>query len=116
MTPAPPQLVRHRGLAKSVPLALLGIVLLAAFFVPGRDPVTHRVIIEWRPSAELTALVFLVAIAALARPQFIARRVVAGVLALLVVAAAVLNLADAAAPALLGRDLNLYWDLRHMPS
>src|SRR5689334_5774212 len=37
-------------------------------------------------------------------------------LALLVVAAALLNLADALTPTLLGRDLNLYWDLPHLPS
>jgi hypothetical protein len=33
-----------------------------------------------------------------------------------VVAAALLNLADAATPSVLGRDLNLYWDLGHLPS
>jgi hypothetical protein len=53
---------------------------------------------------------------ALARPQLVAARGVAFTLAFLVVGAALLNLADAATPSLLGRDLNLYWDLRHLPS
>ncbi len=54
--------------------------------------------------------------AALASPRLAARRGFAFLLALLVVGAAVLNLADAATPSLLGRDLNLYWDLQHLPS
>ncbi len=116
MALAPPQLPPPRQLAGSVLAACLGMLLLAALFVPARDPVTHRIAIEWRPSAELAALVFVVAIIALARPQFVTRRTVALVLAFLVVAAAFLNLVDAAAPALLGRDLNVYWDSRHMPS
>ena len=37
-------------------------------------------------------------------------------LAVLVVVMALLNLVDAATPTLLGRDLNLYWDLPHLPS
>jgi hypothetical protein len=116
MTPVSPQLVRPAGLARSAFAVCLGMLLLAAFFLPGRDPVTHALAIEWRPSAELAGLLFLVSIAALVRPHFAARRSAAAALALLMVAAALLNLADAATPALLGRDLSLYWDLRHLPS
>jgi hypothetical protein len=54
--------------------------------------------------------------AALASPRLVAGRGFAFVLALLVVGAALLNLADTATPSVLGRDLNLYWDLRHLPS
>jgi hypothetical protein len=85
-------------------------------FIPARDPVTHGLTVGWRPSAELAFLLFLVAIAAVARPQMIAAPPAARILAVLVVAMALLNLVDAATPTLLGRDLNLYWDLSHLPS
>ena len=92
------------------------MLLLALMFAPARDPVTHGLTVEWRPSAELAFLLFLVAIAAVARPQMIAAPSAARILAVLVVAMALLNLVDAATPTLLGRDLNLYWDLPHLPS
>ena len=115
MTPAPPQLAPPRARIRAILTTVLGVVLLAAL-LPARDPVTHRLAAEWRPSAELAGVLFLIAMAALASPPLVARRGFAFVLALLVVAAALLNLADAATPSLLGRDLNLYWDLRHLPS
>src|SRR5512133_2244189 len=116
MMPAPPRRAHPRRLTRGVPAACLRVLLLVTFFVPARDPVTRHLAIEWRPLADLAVLVLVVAIVALARPQFVARRGVAIGLAVFVAAAAFLNLVDAAAPALLGRDLNLYWDLRHMPS
>jgi hypothetical protein len=91
-------------------------VLLVALFLPAHDPVTHSLAAEWRPSGELAGVLFLIAMVALASPRLVARRGFAFVLAVLVVAAVLLNLADAATPSLLGRDLNLYWDLRHLPS
>jgi hypothetical protein len=91
-------------------------VLLGLMFAPSRDSATHGLTIEWRPSAELAFLLFLVAIAALARPQMIAAAFAARSLAVLVVVMALVNLVDAATPTLLGRDLNLYWDLQHLPS
>src|SRR5438876_4039668 len=116
MMPAPQQLASPRRLMSGMLAASLGMLALAVLFLPSRNSVTHALAIEWRPSAELAALFFLVAMAALAAPRFAARRAPAIALALLVTAAALLNLADAATPALLGRDLNLYWDLRHLPS
>jgi hypothetical protein len=115
MTPAL-QPATHRGLVRGGLGACVGVVLLAALFLPARDLATHALVLEWRPSAELAGLLFLIAMAALLRPQWIASRGLALMLALLVVAAALLNLAGAATPTLLGRDLNLYWDLRHLPS
>jgi hypothetical protein len=112
VTPTP---TRH-GLVRDALSACFGTLLLVALFLPARDAVTHGLTLEWRPSAELAGLLFLVAMAALARPQWALRRGPAVMLGLLVVAAALFNLADAAAPTLLGRDLNLYWDLRHLPS
>jgi hypothetical protein len=85
-------------------------------FAPSRDSATHGLTVEWRPSAELAFLLFLVAIAAVARPQMIAVSSAARNLAVLVVVMALFNLVDVATPTLLGRDLNLYWDLPHLPS
>lgn len=116
MALVPPQLTKPRGLAGIIAAASFGALVLAGFFLPAREPGTHHLAIEWRPSAELAGLMFLVAMAALVRPQFAARRAAALLLAVVVAAAALLNLADAATPSLLGRDLNLYWDLRHLPS
>jgi hypothetical protein len=116
MTPAPLQLAPSRTRIRTIWTALVGVLLLAALFLPARGPVTHGVALEWRPSAELAGVLFLIAMAALASPRLVAGRGFAFVLALLVAGAALLNLADAAIPSLLGRDLNLYWDLQHLPS
>jgi hypothetical protein len=112
MTPA----LTHRRLVRRAFGACLEILLLAAFFLPAREAATHGLALEWRPPAELAGLLFLVAMTALARPQWVTRRGPAIILAFLVVVATLFNLANAAAPTLLGRDLNLYWDLRHLPS
>lgn len=116
MTPAPQRLARPRWLLHGALAPLVGLLLLTAFLLPARDPLTHGLAVDWRPSAELAGLLFLVGMAALARPQLVAGRGPAALLALLVVVAALLNLADAAIPMLLGRDLNLFWDVRHLPS
>lgn len=117
MTPASRQLLApSRAQMREVLMAVLGVLLLAALFLPARGPVTHSVALEWRPSAELAGVLFLIAMAALAGPRVVAGRGVALALALLVAGAALLNLANAATPTLLGRDLNLYWDLRHLSS
>jgi hypothetical protein len=99
-----------------LPIAVFGILLLALIFTPARNPVTLGFTVEWRPSAELAFLFFLVGVAAAARPRMIVAPPTARILAVLVVAMALLNLVDAATPTLLGRDLNLYWDLPHLPS
>src|SRR2546430_14261610 len=106
MTPAPQQLASPRARIRGVPMAVLAVVLLAGLFLPARDPVTHMVALEWRPSGELAGLLFLIAMAALACPRCATGRGLAVALALLVGAAALLNLADALTPTLLGRDLN----------
>jgi hypothetical protein len=116
MTPVEQHPRRLRDPTGSVPGAARGVLLLASMFVPGRDPATHGLTVEWRPSAELAFLLFLAAIAAVARPQMIALSSAARVLGVLTVTMALLNLVDAATPTLLGRDLNIYWDLPHLPS
>lgn len=95
---------------------MLGVLLLALMFVPARDHLAHGLTVERRPSAELACLLFVVAVAAAARPQMVAARSTVRILAVLVGAMALLNLVDAATPTLLGRDLNLYWDLPQLPS
>jgi hypothetical protein len=116
MTPVGLHLPRFRRPTDHLPGAVLGVLLLALMFAPSRDSSTHGLTVEWRPSAELAFLLCLVAIAAVARPQMIAASSAARNLAVLVVVMALLNLVDAATPTLLGRDLNLYWDLPHLPS
>jgi hypothetical protein len=116
MTPARARFTRSSRSAGRLAAAAIGVLLLALLFIPGRDSVTHALSLEWRPSAELAGLLFVVAIIALARPQLVSGRRAALFLAVIVGAMALLNLADAAIPTMLGRDLNLYWDLRHLPS
>jgi hypothetical protein len=116
MTPVGLRLPRFRRPTDHLPGAVLGVLLLALMFAPSRDSPTHSLTVEWRPSAELAFLLFLVAIAAVARPRMIAVSSAARNLAVLVVVMALLNLVHAATPTLLGRDLNLYWDLPHLPS
>ncbi len=116
MKPVGQQLPRFRRPTAGLPAAGLGVLLLFLLFLPTRDPVTHSLAIEWRPSAELAFVLFLVAIAAVARPQIVGTRLAAGILAVGVGVAVLLNLVHAVIPTLLGRDLNLYWDLRHLPS
>ena len=116
MMPAGQQLPRFRRPTAGLPAAGLGVVLLFLLFLPTRDPVTHSLAIEWRPSAEFAFVLFIVAVAAVARPQIVDARLAARILAVVVGVAALLNLFRAAIPTLLGRDLNLYWDLRHLPS
>ena len=116
MTPVRRQPPRSRRPRDRLLRAVLGLLLLALVFVPARDPVTHSLTIEWRPSAELACLLFGVAVAAAVRPQIFEASATACILAVVVAAMAFLNLVDAATPTLLGRDLNLYWDLPHLPS
>jgi hypothetical protein len=116
MMPAGQQLPRFRRPTDGLPAAGLGVVLLFLLFLPTRDPVTHSLAIELRPSAELAFVLFIVAIAAAARPQIVGAPLAARVLAVVVGVAALLNLFRAVIPTLLGRDLNLYWDLHHLPS
>jgi hypothetical protein len=116
MTPAPQQLASPRNPPREALVASFGLLSLAALFLPSRQAATHAISIDWRPSAELAGLFFLVAMTALAAPRFLVRSGPAAVVALLVTAAALLNLIGAATPMLLGRELNPYWDLKHLPS
>src|SRR5215475_761990 len=114
MMPVGQRLPRFRRSTAGLPAAGLGVVLLFLLFLPTRDPVTHSFAIGWRPSAEFAFVLFIVAIAAVARPQIVASRLAACVLAVVVGVMVLFNLVHAVIPTLLGRDLNLYWDLGHL--
>ena len=87
--------------------AVLGVLLLVLLLLPARDPATHALSIEWRPTAPLAFLLFLAAVAGAARPQMITTPASARILGGLVTALALLNLVDMATPTLLGRDLKI---------
>jgi hypothetical protein len=116
MTPVRQDLRRFRHPTVRLAGAVLGALLLVLLFLPARDPATHGLSIEWRPTAPLAFLLFLAAVAGAARPRAITAPPAAHILGGLVTALALLNFVDAATPTLLGRDLNLYWDLPHLPS
>ena len=116
MTPVRQDVRRFRHPTVRLARAVLGVLLLVLLFLPARDPATHALSIEWRPPAPLAFLLFLAAVAGAARPQMITTPASARILGGLVTALALLNLVDMATPTLLGRDLNLYWDLPHLPS
>jgi len=116
MTPVRQDRPRFRHPTVRLVGAVLGLLLLVLLFLPARDPVTHGLSIEWRPTATLAFLLFLVAVVGAVRAQVITAPPAAHILGGLVTLLALLNLVDAATPTLLGRDLNLYWDLPHLPS
>src|SRR6516164_6801877 len=116
MTPVRQDRPRFRHPTVRLVGAVLGLLLLVLLFLPARDPVTHGLRIEWRPTATLAFLLFLVAVVGAVRAQVITAPPAAHILGGLVTLLALLNLVDAATPTLLGRDLNLYWDLPHLPS
>ena len=95
-------------------LALLAsVAFLCLLFLPGRDDANLRFFLDWRPELEPLLLVAVMAVLALA-----GRRLPAALrwgLALLVTAAALLQFADAAVLAIFDRQLNLYFDLPHVP-
>src|SRR5690242_11517251 len=116
MMPAPQQFAPPRKRTGGRFAAVLGLLALGGLFLPGRDLTTHKVFLEWRPSAELAAILFLFTMAVLAKPRLFAGRTCALVLPNFIVVAALLNLPDVETPLLLESDLNLYWDLQHLPS
>ena len=96
-------------------LALLASAgLLCLLFLPARDDVNLRLILDWRPEIEPLVLVALLAMLALAGRRLPAalRWLAAG----LILLAAVLQFADAAVLAIFDRQLDLYFDLPHAPS
>jgi hypothetical protein len=98
----------------SLLLVAFGLGTLFLLFSPYDEPDAHRLFLDPRPGAEAVALA-----TALALLAFLGRRIGrAGraVLAAAVLAIASVGLLDAALPGLFGRGIEVYWDLRHLPS
>jgi hypothetical protein len=87
---------------------------LLLLFAPASESENQRFVIDFRPSVEVLLLIAAIGLAGLRRRRLgltirLAATVVIGV-------AALIHLADALLPGLFGRTLDLYWDLRHVPS
>src|SRR5579859_4225183 len=93
---------------------VLGTALMSLLFLPEQLPNQNRLTLDWRPEIEVLVLVGLVAVfAALGRRMPTGLRWTAA--ALLTVGALLHGIA-AAVPSFLERELDLYWDLPHLPS
>src|SRR5215472_18584266 len=92
---------------------LLGTALLSLLFLPTQAPNENRIALDWRPEIEVLLLVGLVAVfAALGRRMPTGLRWTA---ASLLTLGALLHGVAAAVPSFFERELDLYWDLPHVP-
>src|SRR5215467_12002063 len=93
---------------------VLGTALMSLLFLPAQAPNENRIALDWRPEIEVLLLVGLVAVfAALGRRMPTGLRWTA---ASLLAAGALLHAIAAAVPSFFERELDLYWDLPHVPS
>ena len=93
---------------------LLGTAVMSLLFLPEQVPNQNRLTLDWRPEVEVLVLVGLVAVfAALGRRMPTALRWWA---AGLLTVGALLHGIAAAVPSFFERELDLYWDLPHVPS
>ena len=93
---------------------VLGTALMSLLFLPKPLANENRVALDWRPEIEVLLLVGLVAVfAALGRRMPTGLRWTA---AALLTAGALLHAIAAAVPSFFERELDLYWDLPHVPS
>ena len=86
---------------------------LCLLFLPARDDENLRLALDWRPEIEPLLLVGLIAVLALAGSGLAAS--LRWLAAVVIFAAALLQLADAVVLSLLDRQLDLYFDLPHVP-
>lgn len=93
---------------------VLGTALMSLLFLPTPLADQNRVALDWRPEIEVLLLVGLVAVfASLGRRMPTGLRWIA---AGLLTAGALLHAIAAAVPSFFERELDLYWDLPHVPS
>lgn len=93
--------------------ALLAFIAAAALLAPARDPEGARILLDI-PAVEAAWLAAAVALPGLLLWRL--KRPLAWVLAAILLGLAAANLADAMGPVVLGRPVELWWDLRHLPS
>jgi hypothetical protein len=107
---------RRGGAPVGTGAALLALALLALslLFAGYDEPDAHHLVLDPRPAALAVGLAGALALLALAGVRL--GRAARAFLALAVLVAALVALVDAVSPGLLGRRVELYWDLRHLPS
>src|SRR5260370_32095821 len=95
-------------------VGLLSVAFLSLLFLPAKDEANLRLVLAWRPEPE--PLLLMAGLAALALAGRSLRPAWRWLLALLLFVAALLQFAVAAMLGIFDRDLNLYIDLRYVPS
>jgi len=109
--------MRRRRLRPGIGPALLVLVaasvFLLALFAPASEDENHRVVLDLRPALEVLVLIGIVALLRLIGLRLPARLRYA--IALVVLLAALFNLANAVMPGAYGRAVDLYWDLGLVP-
>ena len=98
---------------RSVLALAASLVFLSLLFLPARDDDNLRFMLDWRPTLEPLLLVGLLAALALAGRTLTAPG--RWLVAIFVFLAALLQGADAAVLGIFDRELNLYFDLPHVP-
>lgn len=93
--------------------AVLAFLAVAALLAPARDPEGLTILADF-PAAEAAWVAAVLAVAGLFGRRL--PRLAAAALAFAILLVAAANLADALAPVTLGRPVELWWDLRHLPS
>ena len=102
------------GIAQTILAILAALVFLLALFTPASEPENHRPVIDFHPAFEI--LVLAAALALFGLVGWRLPRWLRGLLALAVLLVALFHLADALMPGLFGRTIDLYWDVRQVPS
>ncbi|HZB92048.1 MAG TPA: hypothetical protein VE397_11435, partial [Stellaceae bacterium] len=105
---------RRRPTPWNAALALLtGAGVLSLLFIPAREPAHRGISLDWRPEAEPLLIIGVLALLALTGRRL--PRLLRWLVAALICLVALLQWADATVGALLDRQLNLYFDLPHVP-
>jgi hypothetical protein len=101
------------GIGPTLLALVAASVFLHALFAPASEDENHRVVLDLRPAFEVLVLIGAVALLRLVGLRL--PTVLRYAIALLVLLAALLNLADAVMPGYYGRAVDLYWDLGLVP-
>jgi hypothetical protein len=105
---------RRPGAGRAALLLLASAAFLCLLFVPARDDDNLRLALDWRPEIEPLLLIGLLAGLALGGRRLPA--LLRWLLAVLILLAALLQAADAVVLGVFDRQLDLYFDLPHLPS